>query len=615
MRDIAGYGQPPSSIHHLELSLMEEHGPGALLQGGFVLLGFALFFVLLFRRLGLGATLGYLVAGAMVGPQILGLIGGAEEMSVIGELGIVLLLFIVGLELNPSRLWRLRSEIFGLGLLQVAACGLAVTGLILLTTEFSWAAALALGLPLGLSSTAQVLPMLQSAGRLRTPFGERAFAILLFQDLSIIPLLTIVAALSRNPADQLGPPGWQTALMGLAAVFGLIAAGRFLIRPLFRLIGGLGEREMFVVAALFTIVASAALMQALGLSTALGAFVAGVMLADSPYRHELEADVEPFRSILLGLFFLAVGMMLDLGAIAERPIFVFGLAAGLIAVKAAVIIAIALAFRMRWRSALALGLLLSQGGEFGFVLFAQAQGALLISDEAASVFSAIITLSMATTPFLMGATKRIREEPKGLVQERAGPDGAQRASALVVGYGRFGQTVAQTLIAAGIPVTLVDTDVELIDLAEEFGAKVYFGDGTRLDLLRQAGAAEAQLILFCIDGDQVEPELVDAVHEAFPQASIYIRAFDRRSVIKLHGRPVECIVREVLESAMTMARHGLGTLGLSETEIERAEETYRRIDEERLRAQSEAGDIRAGREQIITSPPDPVGAGVVPTAG
>jgi CPA2 family monovalent cation:H+ antiporter-2/glutathione-regulated potassium-efflux system protein KefB len=594
---------------------MEEHGASALLWAGSVLLSFGLFFVLLFRRLGLGATLGYLVAGALVGPHMLGLVGGAEEMSGIGELGIVLLLFIVGLELNPARLWRLRSEIFGLGLLQVAGCGLAVTGLILLTTQFSWAAALALGLPLGLSSTAQVLPMLQSAGRLRTPFGERAFAILLFQDLSIIPLLTIVAALSRNPADQGGPPGWQMALVSLAAVVGLIAAGRFLIRPLFRLIGGLGEREMFVVAALFTIVASAALMQALGLSTALGAFVAGVMLADSPYRHELEADVEPFRSILLGLFFLAVGMMLDLGAIAERPLFVFGLAAGLIAVKAAVIIAIALAFRMRWRSALALGLLLSQGGEFGFVLFAQAQDALLISDEAASVFSAIITLSMATTPFLMSITRRMRQEPVARAEEREGPDGTGQANALVVGYGRFGQTVAQTLIAGGIPVTLVDTDVELIDLAQEFGAKVYFGDGTRLDLLRQAGAAEAQLILFCIDGDQVTPELVDAVHDAFPQASIYIRAFDRRSVMKLHGHPAHCVIREVLESAMAMARHSLDTLGLSETEINRAEETYRRIDEERLRAQSESGDLRAGREQIITGPADPVGADPEPTAG
>src|SRR6187551_948740 len=390
---------------------MDHSQPGLLLRDGFLMLAFALPAVLLFRRLGLGATLGYLVAGALVGPHVLGLVGDAEEMMGFAEFGIVLLLFVVGLELKPERLWRLKREIFGMGLLQVTLCGLAITGLILLVVPFSPAAALALGLPLALSSTAQVLPMLQSAGRLRTPFGERAFAILLFQDLSLIPLLTIVAAMSRNPADVEGPPGWQTGLLTFAAVVGLIALGRFAIRPLFRLIGGLGEREMFVVAALFTIVASATIMSEIGASAALGAFVAGVMLADSPYRHELEADVEPFRSILLGLFFLSVGMLLDLGAVAERPLFVFGMALALIAVKTAVIFAICLVFRMRWRSALGLGLLLSQGGEFGFVLFIAAREALIVDGEGASLFAAIATVSMATTPFLMAVTRRFRSEP------------------------------------------------------------------------------------------------------------------------------------------------------------------------------------------------------------
>ena len=587
---------------------MEATAASHFLRDAFLLLGFGLGFVLLFRRFGLGATLGYLVAGAMVGPHMLGLVGDAEAMSGAGELGIVLLLFIVGLELNPARLWRLKREIFGLGLIQVVLCGLAVTGVIYGLTEFSSAAALALGLPLALSSTAQVLPMLQSAGRLRTPFGERAFAILLFQDLSIIPLITIVAAMSRNPADAAGPPGWQLALMTLAAVVGLIAAGRFLIRPLFGLIGGLGEREMFIVAALFTVVASAALMHELGLSTALGAFVAGVMLSDSPYRHELEADVEPFRSILLGLFFLAVGMMLDLGAIAERPVFVFGMAAALIVTKAAAITALGLAFRMRWRSALALGLLLSQGGEFGFVLFAQAQNALLISDEAASLFGAVVTLSMASTPFLMRLTQRVRTEPVRADEEREGPSD-QAAGALVVGYGRFGQTVAQTLMAGGVTVTLIDTDVEMIDVAESFGAKVYFGDGTRLDMLRQAGAAEAELIMFCIDKDQIEPELVHGVHRAFPNAAIYVRGYDRRSVLKLSDTPAEYVVREVLESALRMARIALEKMGLSEQEIERAETVYRATDKERLSKQIAAGDIRAARESILTEPQihDPAG--------
>jgi CPA2 family monovalent cation:H+ antiporter-2/glutathione-regulated potassium-efflux system protein KefB len=579
---------------------MHPAGEQSLLHDGFLLLGFALAFVLVFRRLGLGATLGYLLAGAVVGPQVLGLVGDAQAKLGIAELGITLLLFIVGLELNPSRLWRMKRDILGLGLLQVTACGLALASLIWLTTGFSVEAALALGLPLALSSTAQVLPMLQSSGRLRTPFGERAFAMLLFQDLSIIPLITIIAAMSRNPADAGGPPGWVLALQTLLAIGGLIAAGRFLIRPLFRLIGNLGEREMFVVAALFTVMASAAVMELLGLSTALGAFIAGVMLADSPYRHELEADVEPFRSILLGLFFLAVGMMLNLHAIAERPLFVLAMAAMLVAVKAAVIMGIGLAFRMTWRGALALGLLLSQGGEFGFVLFAQAQGALLIAPDAASLFGAIVTVSMATTPFLMMATRRFREEPAPALGTREGPS-PDGANAIVVGYGRFGQTVAQMLNASDIPVTLIDNDIGMIDVAGEFGSKVYFGDGTRLDLLRQAGAAESELILFCIDGDQLSAELIEAVHEAFPAAAIYVRAYDRRAVVRLKGTPAQWIVREVLESAVKMARLALEGSGVSLEAINRAEDMYRARDRERLRLQVESGDIRTGRDRVITT--------------
>ena len=588
---------------------MEEHGTGWLLRDGVILLGFALGFVLLFRRLGLGATLGYLVAGAVVGPHVLGLAGNAEEMIGVAELGVVLLLFVVGLELSPTRLWRMRSEIFGLGLVQVVLCGLALFATVLALAGYPLAAALAIGLPLGLSSTAQVLPMLQSAGRLRTPFGERAFAILLFQDLSIIPLITIVAALGTQQAEGAGEaamPGWLLALVTLLILGAMIAAGRFLIRPLFRLIGGLGEREMFVVAGLFTVTAAAFLMSLLGLSTALGAFIAGVMLADTPYRHQIESDIEPFRSILLGLFFLSVGMMLDLGAIAERPGFVLGMAAALIAIKAAIITGIGLVFRMGWRRALALGLLLSQGGEFGFVLYSQAQLAGVIDAETASLFGAIITLSMASTPFLMMATRRIRREPDGPRQEREGPNGdgmaADGASALVVGYGRFGQTVAQTLMSAGVAVTLIDRDVKLIDTAGEFGMKVFFGEGTRLDLLRQAGAGDAQLIMFCLDDDQIEPDFVDAVHNAFPQASIYVRVFDRRSVMKLAASPVTGLVREMFESALEMARLGLETLGVSRAEIAEAEGSYRAVDSSRLKRQTAAGDLYVVRDGLVTEP-------------
>ncbi|UZK70742.1 cation:proton antiporter [Sphingomonas sp. S1-29] len=579
---------------------MEAHGELSFVREFAPLLGAALVFVLLFRKLGLGATLGYLVAGAVVGPQVLGLVGDAESKLGFAELGITLLLFLVGLELSPQRLWRLRHDIFGLGLLQVVLCGLAVSAVIWGGAGFSLAAAFALGLPLALSSTAQVLPMLQSAGRLKTPFGERAFSILLLQDLSIVPLITIVAAMSRNPADAAGPPGWLLAVNTVLAVIGLILAGRFILRPLFTLIGNLGEREMFVFAGLFTVIAAAAIMQALGLSMALGAFVAGVMLADSPYRHELEADVEPFRSILLGLFFLAVGMLLDLSAIAERPLFVFGMALALIVTKGAVIFGLALLFRMPWRPALALGMLLSQGGEFGFVLFAQAQAALLIAPEAASVFGAIITLSMATTPFLMMFTKRFRAEPAAGDGSALDPPRHDGASAVVVGYGRFGQTVAQMLIGQGLSVTIIDTDPETIEVARDFGMKVYYGDGTRIDLLRLAGAADAELLMFCLDGDQLDTEALTAIKQAFPQPSQFLRVVDRRAVMRLAGAPVEATVREVYESAIAMARLAMACVGVDEGEVERTEDEYRRLDEARLKLQADSGSIYAGRDEMFS---------------
>uniref|UniRef100_UPI001576F50D cation:proton antiporter domain-containing protein n=1 Tax=Sphingomonas bacterium TaxID=1895847 RepID=UPI001576F50D len=400
-----------------------------------------------------------------------------------------------------------------------------------------------------------------------------------------------------TPADAHAPPGWLLALYSAGAVAGLIAAGRFLLRPLFRLIGHLGEREMFIFAALFTVAGAAAVMTSLGLSPALGAFVAGVMLADTPYRHELETDVEPFRSVLIGLFFLSVGMLLDLHAIAERPLFVVGMAAALIAAKAGIVFGIALALRMGWRPALALGLLLSQGGEFGFVLFAQAQAGGLVAPQAASLFGAIITLSMATTPFLMSVTRRFRAAPPRPDETREGPQ-ADGASALVVGYGRFGQTVAQMLIAQDIPVTLIDTDTQMIDVAGEFGAKVYYGDGTRLDLLRQAGGADAALILFCLDGDQLDAALLAGVAEAFPKATLFVRAYDRRAVIRLAGAPIEYATREVLESAVQMARRAMDSLGVDGPDIDRAEDRYRRTDRERLRVQVATGDLRAARDMV-----------------
>jgi glutathione-regulated potassium-efflux system protein KefB len=563
---------------------------------------------MLFRRFGLGAVLGYLVAGAVVGPHGLGLISAPEEMLHIADFGIVLLLFLVGLELHPNRLWRLKQDIFGLGLLQVAVSGLAITGLVWLASGFSLAASLAIGLPLALSSTAQVLPSLRSDGSINTPAGERAFSILLFQDLSIVPLITIVAALSRAPADPGTPPGWQLGLYTLAAIAGLVLAGRFLINPLFRLVGRISERELFVVAGLFIVLASAAVMETLHLSTALGAFIAGVMLADSPYRHELEADVDPFRSILLGLFFVAIGMMLDLGVIAARPFFVIGMAAALIALKAVILFGVAKAFGMQSRRALKLGLLLSQGGEFGFVLFAAAQNALLIEPAAASLFGAIVTVSMATTPFLMMLNDWLdRRSSRSAGDGLDGPEHSGPTQAIVVGYGRFGQTVAQMLMAKGISVTLIDSKPSQIEISGDFGSKVYYGDGTRLDLLRLAGGADAKAILFCLDDRAPTARRLEPILEAFPQAAVFVRAFDRLHLMELAPLDIKCTIREIFESAVMMGREALALFCVDSEEVDRVEQEYRERDRQRLDSQTASGDIHAMKETMF-GPDNPLGA-------
>jgi monovalent cation:proton antiporter-2 (CPA2) family protein len=572
----------------------------ALLAGGAVMLGAALLFVTIFRRLGLGATLGYIVAGIVVGPEVLALIGEADAIMSVSELGIALLLFLVGLELRPSRLWRLRRDIFGLGLLQVLLAGAGLALLIYLTVGLSLAASVAIGLPLALSSTAQVLPMLRSSGELNTPYGERAFSILLFQDLSLIPLITIVAALSRVP-DPAAPTGWELALYTIGAVLGLVLAGRFILNPLFRLIGRYGERELFVVAGLFAVIAAAALMHMLHLSVALGAFVAGVMLAESPYRHELESDVEPFRSVLLGLFFMSVGMLLDLGVIGERPLVVVGLAAAVILVKAALLYPLARAFRMPQGRAISLALLLSQAGEFGFVLFAQATAARLILPEAASLFGAVVTLSMVATPLLMRLIGWLQARRPDPPSDLEGPEFSPETNAIVVGYGRFGQTVAQMLHAKRIPVTLIDSKPAQIELSSEFGAKVYYGDGTRLDLLRTAGAEKAEAILFCHSDPALDAERLRPILEAFPQAVVMVRAFDRRQMLALDRLDLALVQRELFESAVVMGREALRELGIADREVVRVEREYRARDSERLERQSATGDLHAGAEHSFSA--------------
>jgi glutathione-regulated potassium-efflux system protein KefB len=564
--------------------------------GGFILLGAALFSVLLFRRLGLGAVLGYLVAGIVIGPDGFGLIGDPATILSFAEIGIILLLFLVGLELSPRRLWQMRRSIFLLGPLQVILCGLAMFLVILFVQPFSWQAALVLGLPLALSSTAQVLPLLQSKGRIKTDYGEKSFSVLLFQDISIVPLLTIVAALSRVPTKEGAASGWILAIYAILAVAGLVIAGRYLLTPLLRLIGKISERELFIVAGLFAVCASAALMQAIGLSAALGAFVAGVMLAESPYRHELEADIDPFRSILLGLFFLAVGMMLDLDALRLQPMLVFGLAAALIILKVILIFALGRLFGLKTQSALIMALVLSQGGEFGFVLFAAAQQAQLIEPAAASLFGAVVTLSMASTPFLMILANRLARHERTSDMPLTGPEHALQASVIIVGHGRFGQSVAQIMQAAGRSVTIVDIKPEQIDLSGEFGRKVFYGDGTRIDLLRRAGAAEACAIFFCIDDRDLSAESLIPVRDTFPAAKIFVRAFDRGQALQLMDDDGLQIVREVFESSIHLSTQALLSLGEDNERTHKIVEEFRRRDAERLTMQHASGNMRAGME-------------------
>ena len=566
-----------------------------LLRAGFIMLGAALVLVLLFRKLGIGAVLGYLIAGILIGPFGFSLINDGETVLEFSEIGIILLLFLVGLELAPKRLMRLRNAIFGLGMSQVILCGLALFVLIWLSTEFTIGAALVLGLPLALSSTAQVLPMLQSSGRLNTPTGEKAFSILLFQDLSIIPLLTIVGALSRAPADPGALSGWASAGLGVLAIIGLILAGKYLLQPLLKLVGKISERELFIVTGLVAIFGSAALMDMIGLSPALGAFIAGVMLANSPYRHELEADIDPFRSLLLGLFFLAVGMMLDINVIRENPVFVIAGALVLVLTKIVIIFGLGKLFKMKTVPALVMGMLLSQGGEFGFILFAEAEKALLIDPAAASLFSAIVTVSMATTPFLMLIAARYNVPGKTDTTGHETPSTAKRSDVIVVGHGRFGQTTSQMLMGAQISVTLIDIKPEQIDVSEQFGRKVFYGDGTRVDLLRSAGAAQCSAIIFCMDDPTFGAEKIEQIAMTFPDVNILVRAYDRKHLLDIKRVKVAGVKRELFESAIHLARQALISIDVDNSLIDDVEREYRALDCERLELQREAGSLMAGK--------------------
>ncbi|MBV8970848.1 MAG: cation:proton antiporter [Sphingomonadaceae bacterium] len=568
----------------------------------------------LFARLKLGAVLGYLAAGIIIGPHVLSLVSNPESMGELAEFGIVLLLFVIGLELKPSRLWALRRDIFGLGTLQVALCGLALSGVVLGLTGLSWQAAVVVGLPLGLSSTALVMQLLAERKLTTTPFGERAFSILLFQDLAIVPLLTIVAALSRVP-DPTARPGWQTAALTAGAVLVLGLGGRFLLNPLFRLIGRLGVREAFAAAALLTVLGAAFLMASLDLSMALGAFVAGVMLSESPYRHALEADIEPFRGLLLGLFFVSVGTTLDLAGVRDHWLQVLMLVAAVMATKTIVIAGLARLFGSPWLRAFQMGMILAQGGEFGFVLFAQGVTGLLLAPGAAALFGAVVTVSMLLTPLAarFAATFNPKPAPRTDLDgpEAAVHDDDAPARAILVGAGRFGQGVAQMLLARGVEVVAIDRDDEIIDVSNLFGNRVYFGDGERVDILRAAGAADAQLLVMAHDGAWPPAATLEPIRSAFPHLKILARAYDRVHLLDLLKTDVDGAVREVFDGSVALGREALALLGTPPETIVAIESEYRRRDSERLQAQLASGDNFSGKEKLfrpgVTFVPDALG--------
>ncbi len=593
---------------------MAVGGDSTLLRDGVVYLAAAVAVVPLFHRLKLGAVLGYLVAGMIIGPHLLGLVTDPEATLAFAEFGVVLLLFVIGLELRPRRLWDLRYDIFGLGSAQVLLCGFAITGALLVTTTFTWQASLVIGLALALSSTALDVQILRDQGKINTPLGQRIISIHLMQDLAIVPLLIVTTALSRTPAAQ-SPEGWELVWKSLVAIGALVLAGRFLVNPLFRLIAQTGTREVFVIGALLMVVGSAFLMASFGLSMALGAFIAGVMLADSPYRHEVEADIDPFRGLLLGLFFMAVGMMLDLSIILQQPARILLYVIILIGVKFTVIAVLARMFGSNWRDSALTGVHLAQGGEFAFVVLTAAESGLLLASEASSLFAAAVTVSMALTPLLIAGIDRLVEHERE-DGEMEGPEAAENAPAIIVGYGRFGQTVNQLLAARGIPVTLIDRKPGQIELSGRFGRKVYYGDGTRLDVLRIAGAEEAQLLIYCNDGHQITNEALGHVRRTFPNLKVLIRAFDRRHVMQLADAECDMVVREVHESAVMMGRSALKAAGVDDETIASIETEYRERDKERLALQIASGDLRAGLELTYGTYPLPAneGLGEIPYA-
>lgn len=549
----------------------------------------------LFKRLGLGSVLGYLLAGLVIGPFGLGLFTDAHAILHVAELGVVMFLFIIGLEMEPSRLWGMRREIFGLGLAQVGACIAALT-LVGVGLGFSVTVAFVAGTGFVLTSTAIVMQLLEERGSLSRPKGQRIVAILLLEDLAIVPLLAVVTLLAPGGAGATGMERVYAIGIALGSVAALVAAGRWLLNPMFRLLAAAKAREVMTAAALLVVLGSALAMQLGGLSMAMGAFLAGVLLSESSFRHQLEADVEPFRGILLGLFFLGVGMSLDLAVIAANWGLILLSVAAYMVVKSVVIYGIARILRATHAESLERAALMAQGGEFAFVLYAAAASVGIIDGTTNAVLTATVILSMAVTPLVVILFDRLG--PKATVSM----DGVELAenlagSALIVGFGRFGQIVSQPLISRGCSVSIIDTNAENIRLAASFGFKVYYGDGTRLDILRSAGAETARAILICVDEPETAKRIAEIARAEFPLVPVLARARDREHAVELIHAGVAYQIRETVESAFAFGEQALLTIG---DDLEAASDVMaevRRRDAERLELET-AGGIYAGRDLI-----------------
>jgi glutathione-regulated potassium-efflux system protein KefB len=580
---------------------MALEAQGNVLLDVVILLGAGVLGAAAFQRLGLGSVLGYFAGGVLVGPAGLGLFTNPQAILHLAELGVVLLLFLVGLEMQPARLWSLRRQIFGLGVAQVVVCGALLTGAAALAGFPPWVAFLA-AMGFVLSSTAAVAQELEQRGETTSPRGQRIVAILLLEDLAIVPLLALVA-LAGPAATEAGGARWSEVGIALAAVMGLVTAGRRLLDPLFRVLASLRAREVMTAAALLLVLGAALLMEKSGLSTALGAFLAGVLFSESSFRHQLEADVDPFRSVLLGIFFLSVGMSLDLALVVDDAGAVLATVAAAMAIKAAGVYAVAWLLGSTPRDALQRAALMAQGGEFAFVLFAHASEAALFSEADVAFFTAVVILSMAATPLLVRGLERVLPAP---VPSMDGVDAADGlgGTVLIIGFGRFGQVTSQVLLARGIDVTIIDRDVEMIRSAAEFGFKVYYGDGGRLDVLRASGAFTARAIAVCVDDRAAASRIVEVLRAQCPLATLLVRAYDRIHALELIRAGVEHPVRETFESALALGEQTLRALGVAPEEAAATCTEVRRRDAERVRLEL-AGGLAAGRGLLLGNVPRP----------